>query len=331
MYSIKNVIVKKTGNEIMSQISTKLAISIPTYNRAKILDSQLGSLVPLLEKYSIPIYISDNASTDSTETIVRKWIARYPHIIFSKNEINMGMSYNIIHALTLPQTDYVWLLSDDDRLMASSIETVLTSLDDNFDLIVVNAKTTAESNDLRVNDLPNKIYTEEKSFIEELGWHITFISCLIVRRDFVDSSLYSKYIKSFFPHTAALLEAATLKKPKIKWISTAQIFPNGNASDFTKNPTFLEIFVKDWSEVINSLPHYAFESKEKCILMHGEKAEIFTLKGFCRLRLNGVLNFNSYKKYKNIFHKATKTPNINILFVSIIPCKLLYLIKKFSK
>jgi abequosyltransferase len=312
----------------MIEMSKKLAIAIPTYNRSELLDGQLNSLAPLVEKYGIPIYISDNASIDSTEAIVKKWLLTYPHIIYSKNKTNIGMSRNISRVLMLPETEYVWLLSDDDRLVPAAIETVLENSESGADLIVVNTKFDVQSNDLRVKELPDSIYDDKNKLIEDLGWHITLISCLIVKRGFVDPAVYQKYAGSLFPHTAALLEMAILKNSRISWIARPLVYPTKNISDFTTNRSFFDIFIKDWSTVISGLPQYKNESKNKCILSHGEKAGIFTVPGFFQLRLSGALDFDVYKEYKNSFPSVTHIPRLYIFLISLCPTWLVVQIRK---
>ncbi|AMO93790.1 glycosyl transferase 2 family protein [Collimonas fungivorans] len=312
----------------MIEISTKLAIAIPTYNRSELLDGQLNSLVPLVEKYGIPIYISDNASIDSTEATVKKWLQVYPHIIYSKNKTNIGMSRNISRVLMLPDTEYVWLLSDDDRLVPTAIEVVLKNSEFGSDLIVVNTKFDVQSNDLRVKELPDSLYDDKNKFIEDLGWHITLISCLVVKRGFVDSIVYQKYAGSLFPHTAALLEMAIMKKSLISWIASPLVYPTKNISDFTTNRSFFDIFIKDWSTVISGLPEYKNKSKDKCILSHGEKAGIFTIPGFFQLRLSGALDFNVYKEYKDYFSRVTHIPRLHIFLISLCPIWLVVQIRK---
>jgi len=68
-----------------------LSICIPTYNRAKNLEKSLNSLVRLPESQlgNIEIVVSDNASTDNTEIIVKTFANEYPYIHYFKNKKNI--------------------------------------------------------------------------------------------------------------------------------------------------------------------------------------------------------------------------------------------------
>ena len=52
----------------------QLSIVIPTYNRADFLDYSLKLHIPIVKKYNICIYISDNASTDNTKEVINKLV-----------------------------------------------------------------------------------------------------------------------------------------------------------------------------------------------------------------------------------------------------------------
>lgn len=70
-----------------------LSICIPTYNRSEVLDKSLSQFVkePSFLDKSIEICISDNASTDNTEEIVKKYTNKFDNIIYHKNKKNTGV------------------------------------------------------------------------------------------------------------------------------------------------------------------------------------------------------------------------------------------------
>lgn len=67
-----------------------LSICIPTYNRADILDKTLSKLVlePSFQSGKIEVCISDNASPDNTEMVIKKYADKYNNIIYSRNKEN---------------------------------------------------------------------------------------------------------------------------------------------------------------------------------------------------------------------------------------------------
>jgi glycosyltransferase involved in cell wall biosynthesis len=68
-----------------------LSICIPTYNRGDILDKSIASIVlqPEFVYKDVELVISDNASDDNTEEIVKRYQKIYKNIFYSKNSKNL--------------------------------------------------------------------------------------------------------------------------------------------------------------------------------------------------------------------------------------------------
>ena len=68
-----------------------LSIFIPTYNRSKYLKRSLDSIIIQDEFLDgrVEIVISDNASTDDTEEVVKPYLEKYTNIYYSKNTENV--------------------------------------------------------------------------------------------------------------------------------------------------------------------------------------------------------------------------------------------------
>lgn len=75
----------------MSNEKPLLSICIPTYNRSKYLKKSLDSIVIQDEFLNgiVEIVISDNASTDDTEEVVKPYLEKYTNIYYYRNEINV--------------------------------------------------------------------------------------------------------------------------------------------------------------------------------------------------------------------------------------------------
>lgn len=68
-----------------------LSICIPTYNRSKYLKRSLDSIVIQDEFLNgiVEVVVSDNASTDDTEEVVKPYLEKYTNIYYSKNTENV--------------------------------------------------------------------------------------------------------------------------------------------------------------------------------------------------------------------------------------------------
>jgi Glycosyl transferase family 2 len=115
-----------------------LTIAIPTYNRAELLDKQLTWLSQAIKGFEsdCEILISDNCSTDHTQSIINKWQNILKDITFksNKNPENIGVMRNIIYCLSSATTKYVWAIGDDDPIQERAVAYVISQIKNIDDL-----------------------------------------------------------------------------------------------------------------------------------------------------------------------------------------------------
>lgn len=93
-----------------------LSICVMTYNRFKTLSETIDSLEANNLPNDVEIVISDNASTDATETIVSMLKKKHSSlsIRYYKNDINYGFDGNFARSIERSAGKYTWMFSDDD-------------------------------------------------------------------------------------------------------------------------------------------------------------------------------------------------------------------------
>jgi len=90
----------------------KLAIAIPTYNRASIVKENILLMLNEIKRYSIPLYISDDSNNEETKLVVVDLKKEYDYIYYYKNQPGLGHDKNCIRTLALPNEEYIWYLGD---------------------------------------------------------------------------------------------------------------------------------------------------------------------------------------------------------------------------
>lgn len=94
----------------------KVSIMITTYNREKFIHEAIDSaLAQTFTDYEI--LIIDDASTDGTEEIVKKYIEKNPKIKYIRNEQNIGIARTRNKGLNLAKGIYIAPLDSDDFWM----------------------------------------------------------------------------------------------------------------------------------------------------------------------------------------------------------------------
>jgi glycosyltransferase involved in cell wall biosynthesis len=312
-------LMKKNANNLIS-------ITIPTYNRAPFLDACLEYHIPLARKHNVKIFISDNASDDNTQDVVKRRSAEYSLISYTRNAINIGPDANFEQALKLADTKYVWLLGDTYKLPEKGLDysvNLLTSCSVIYDLIVFNWKN-------RVKDTLSQDYTNPNKILSDIGWHMTCISTLVYRTDMLRVCNFKGYLDTNFIQTGIIFDYISSHEHLVHWnrdISVETIFIDGVKKNTWPEYRF-EIWFERWPKFIFSLPPlFLFSSKIKAIKDHGVKSKAFSLKNLLMMRFNNLLDVSVYKKYRYIMPLTISHPrSLIILCISILP---IFVIKFF--
>ncbi len=128
--------------------SILLSICIPTFNGAGKINNTLECIVEAVgERNNIEVIISDNASTDNTNEIVKEYAESYSYITLYRNERNVGFNSNMIKLIDeYASGQYCWVIGDDDFLDQDSIQLLMPLLaKGDVDHISVNFRTLNES------------------------------------------------------------------------------------------------------------------------------------------------------------------------------------------
>ena len=185
----------------------KLAVAIPTYNRAHLLDDLLWNLGPQIDRHAdqCACYVVDNCSTDETAEVVKRHQARWKNIFYHRNEANLGLIRNISRGITVPDARWSWLVGDDDVPMPYAVEAVLADLDRLDEsrttfLMLKGAKVDPERRFLPATwdqfttvDPPLHLYDDGGEIISVGGVHyLAWLSELVVNRAHWDQALFDR-------------------------------------------------------------------------------------------------------------------------------------------
>ena len=112
-----------------------LTIAIPTYNRANFLDLCLERIVEEVANLSnsqqslICVYVSNNASTDDTITVLEKYQnLNTLDLKVVHHQESIGGNNNIVHCYQSVETPYAWVMGDDDVILQGGLLLVLAQL-----------------------------------------------------------------------------------------------------------------------------------------------------------------------------------------------------------
>jgi len=109
-------------------LKPKVSIALVTYNRSSLLPKTIESI--LSQSYSnFELIISDDCSTDETESICRHYARHDSRIKYIRNKTNLGMPGNLNASLKVTSGEYVANLHDGDIYHPDLIEKWKACLD----------------------------------------------------------------------------------------------------------------------------------------------------------------------------------------------------------
>jgi glycosyltransferase involved in cell wall biosynthesis len=113
-----------------------VSIGIPTYNREKLLGRSIESA--LNQDYpNIEVVISDNASTDATQSVCAAYCLQDPRVTYERLPRNLGATANFSAVLARARGDFFVWLGDDDWMDEGYVRRCVQELMDDPTLALV--------------------------------------------------------------------------------------------------------------------------------------------------------------------------------------------------
>ncbi len=190
-------------------MAVKLSVCIPTYNRSDNLKECLNSIFLSLKGHEkqVEIVISNNASTDNTETIVTEFQKIYPQLRYHRNQINIGGERNFYTVANLAEGEYIWVFGDDDRITVRAIPTILKQIESGYNLIISNYSmwskdfsVVQKNRCLRLKQ--DKVFGDPNQLMKQFGLHLGYISSVIIRKSIffiLPREQYETFVEYGFP------------------------------------------------------------------------------------------------------------------------------------
>lgn len=195
-----------------------LMIYIPSFNRCAKLKKQVDCIKDTIIKEDIQnifIYINDNASTEEEYLSLSDKYSSFEFIRVHRNNTNIGMIGNIIKAFEINNDDYIWVLSDDDKLDVNILPLLSVEIkkgDMDFFYLKGNIKGDESVSDGQIFDSLNE-YLKEFSSLSMMG----LISSNIYSKKIVYYMEYMYlYGNTMFPHVAGMLKMMNEEPFKLK-------------------------------------------------------------------------------------------------------------------
>ena len=231
-----------------------LSIGIPTYKRPAALKQCLLSLIHDLSPENmskLAIIVSDNDPDSKNESMIKDiCLLNKIEIKYIRNSTNIGAEKNFLQCAQIaPQSEYFWILGDDDFIVPGRTADILQQLESLWlDCIYLESRPIYWS-----TMLPKKpiIIKDSNKFLQFVNYHTTFVSAFIWRTQHVrrQLNLAESYVGSSFIHLSWVL-------PTIGSAENFLIFPKKSITGgrettggYELGAVFVQNFWRIWTEM----------------------------------------------------------------------------------
>jgi glycosyltransferase involved in cell wall biosynthesis len=164
-----------------------LTLAVPTYNRADALELLLATLLVELRGLEgrVAVIIGDNASTDRTPDVVARFAASWGGTTVVRHATNLGMDGNFCGCVERVQTEYFWVIGDDDLPRAGALRALLGLLDrESPDLVYLSSRSLpvlVDNDPAHSVRVLNAVSLDRLAFARRTNVWTTYLSGMIVR------------------------------------------------------------------------------------------------------------------------------------------------------
>jgi abequosyltransferase len=313
-----------------------LTIAIPTYNRAKILSECLNVFLPQVDffKDQIEFIISDNGSTDETQSVIKLYKEKYPFIKILKNSSNLGPDNNFAKCYNESLGDFLWVFSDDDNINPALLTILIEYLKVNkdFSLIYLNHSTSYNEINSKISKFSIILFSSMINFLDKASW-LPFISAIIVnKKNITDKNIiidFNKFIGSYLIQLSWFFESYLLNSNCV-FIENKVVYNRpANSGGYNYFKTFLEsynvmlnYYIEKGldTEIKHKINNIHIKRDFKDILTYGAKDYTYSMDGSLKIIFKELyIYFNFWTILFPIIVKNCAIEFILNLFTKLIP------------
>jgi len=277
-----------------------LGICIPTYKRPDQLVACVESVIHSAGKLTIPIFISDDSTDDTNKAAMSRLRGRYSHIMYSRNETNLGIDRNILKSVDLCSCRYAWLLGEDDRLLPGAIPYVVDVLRREApDFLYVNYRSVDASLKIILKDRSLPLKKDDRIdasvFLAGAAWSMAFIGACVVRKELWNAVSAERYVGTYYAHVGRIM--AYLKGKTIFRIADSLVLNRcGSPGTFSWTDSIFEV-VNGWKKLMEALrPLHGDQACQSSLASFEQAHGLNTLYFLAYLRADAAFNSGLFRR-----------------------------------
>jgi glycosyltransferase involved in cell wall biosynthesis len=295
-----------------------LALAIPTYNRAEILEDNLLAMRAGLERLAIAVHVLDDSSNDAVAEVVAR-LAKTTQIRFSyrHNQPPLRHDANLIAALTDPDSDFVWLLGDGCVIDEAGLQTVHDVLEDQ-DFVFVNSREgVAPASEPCLRDAP------ARRFVAQRAWDFSYTGATIYSRRVIDWWRADPRRQPYanFPHLSIILAyLAAHAQISLSWIGQRVVGGHPRKKQSYWLTDAVAVWAGDWYRVITAnAAAIDPETLPRVLKSHSRHTRVLGLKHLLVLRAAGLFDTEVLLRYRTQLSASSSMGGLGLRAIAALP------------
>ncbi len=199
-----------------------LTIAIPTFNRNQKLQENVEIFLGQMD-FQFKLLILDNASDEPVSNDLVPLFEKFGNLNYSiiRHQYNVGMSENILRCFELCETEWLWVVGDDDQPLPNSCKTIINEIKLHDPVLAISFQLEHQPPfassiiNNHVDFFKSKHLLESTIFLSSTVYRATAMQPYIAEAH--------SYCSTFAPHTALFLKALAVAKCRAMICSSYQI------------------------------------------------------------------------------------------------------------
>jgi len=224
----------------------------------------------MVDNDDIELIVANNASTDNTDSIIKKYMLNGNEIKYINRIENIGPDGNFADCFNQAKGKYFWIIGDDDFLLSDTLYKIVAILkQDDYGAVFLNGSIgyTNEKDLLNYSlvskeVLEKQVYHDPILFFEHYNYWATFITGNIINR----SLIYNKINPLEFANTYLIqlgwnIPAVFSSKKNMIIIDETIVCKGDNTGGYK----LFEVFGKNYNKILDSLIKKGYDKRIKSI------------------------------------------------------------------
>jgi glycosyltransferase involved in cell wall biosynthesis len=243
-----------------------LSVCIPTYNRSGLLRVSLDSIFSQLENENltkdVEVVVSDNASIDNTEELVKEYQQKFTQLKYFRNQKNLGCDLNTENAVLHASGKYCWYLGDDDVLVPGSLSFISELLIKyqpavlTVDCSPLSGTAKVPGAEFSVKGKTVEVLQSFQQFMEK-GYCLGILSTIMFDRELWLNVERKNFAILWLYYETVLKLMSRAKSRNFVHIGEPCVL-TGQSCDWSKNGQELYSFL-EWKELLTTLGQYGYD------------------------------------------------------------------------